>query len=90
MSDAVMLQPTSEERMNIFDKAVIQAKRACKREQRAVFLHCTYKGIVLKYEHLGVIAQPTYMVIGSKIVDVTINIDTPTYARCSRYAEIYK
>lgn len=75
--------------MTIFDKAVIQAKRACKREQRAVFLHCTYNGIVLKYEHLGVIAQPTYMVNGSKVIDVTKNIDTPTHAQCSRYLEIY-
>ena len=75
--------------MSIFDKAVKQAQRANKREKMPVFLHCTYRGIAMKYKHSGVIGQPTYMVNNGKIIDVTINIDNANYATCSRYAEIY-
>lgn len=75
--------------MNLFDKAVEQAQRASKREKCPVFLHSTYAGIVMKYKHLGVLAQPTYMVNDGKIFDVTYNIENANHAKCFRYVEIY-
>jgi len=71
--------------MNIFDKAFKQAHRANQREKLPVFLHCTYQGIVMKYQHVGVIAQPTYMVTNGKVYDVTYNLDNDDMARCYRY-----
>lgn len=75
--------------MNLFEKAVLQAQKANKREKCPVFLHCTYTGIVMKYQHLGVIAQPTYMVNNGRVFDVTYNIDNADSAKCFRYAEIF-
>lgn len=74
--------------MNIFDKAVQQAQRANKREKIPVFLHCTYRGIVMQYKHIGVIAQPTYLVHKGRVFDVTYNIDNADFAKCSRYVEV--
>lgn len=74
--------------MTIFDKAVQQAQRANKREKLPVFLHCTHRGIVMQYKHIGVIAQPTYLVNNGQIFDVTYNIDNADFAKCSRYVEV--
>ncbi len=70
---------------NIFDKAFKQADKANKREKLPVFLHCTYRGISMAYKHLGVIAQPTYMVTNGKVYDVTYNIDNDNFAQCYRW-----
>jgi len=70
---------------NIFNKAFKQADKANKREKLPVFLHCTYRGISMAYKHLGVIAQPTYMVSNGQAYDVTYNIDNNDFAPCCRY-----
>jgi hypothetical protein len=70
---------------NVFDKAFKQADKANKREKLPVFLHCTYRGISMAYKHLGVIAQPTYMVNNGQAYDVTYNIDNNDFAPCCRY-----
>ena len=74
--------------MNLFDKAVKQAQRANKREKIPVFLHFTYRGINMQYKHIGVIAQPTYLVSNGRVFDVTYNIDNADFAKCSRYIEV--
>ena len=37
----------------------------------------------MQYKHIGVIAQPTYLVNNGRVFDVTYNIDNADCAKCS-------